>query len=98
MTSSSDELPDGFTFDDFLAALDAVDAPADQDLPTDGDGCVELVTLPVRELGAALARLREAGMDPHVELPDDDEKDGTAAVFVPLPALSRARRILGIAT
>ena len=90
-----ERLPDDFGFDDFLAALDAVDAPADEDLPTDADGCVEVVTVRAGELGAMLARLRDAGIDPHVEMPDEDDEHAT--VFVRPERLALARRVLGIA-
>lgn len=94
-----DRLPDDFGFDDFLAALDSIDAPADEDLPTDDDGCVEVVTLPAAQTLAALARLRDAGIDPHVEMPGDDEEDGPSpqtSIFVPRARLALARRVLGI--
>jgi hypothetical protein len=94
-------LPDGFSFEDFLGALDDLDAPGEEDLPTDHDGCVELVTTPTSEAPAALARLREAAIVPHVELPDEEDRatpGATASIFVPRGELARARRILGIAT
>ena len=68
-----ERLPDDFGFDDFLAALDAIDTPADEELPTDDDGCVEVVTLPATEIALALGRLRDAGLTPHVEMPEADE-------------------------
>lgn len=92
-----DRLPDGFGFDDFLAALDAIDAPGDEDLPTDDDGCVEVVTLPATEVAGALGRLREAGLTPHVEMPEPGEPAATASVFVPRERLALARSVLGIA-
>jgi hypothetical protein len=92
----SRELPDGFSFEDFLQALDALDAPADENLPTDAHGCVELVTMPAIDIPATVQRLREASIDPHVELPDRDERDATASIFVPPGELGRARRLLGI--
>lgn len=94
-------LPDGFSFEDFLGALDDLDAPGEEDLPTDHDGCVELVTTPVAEVAAALARLRDASIAPHLELPDEDDltaPGATASIFVPRGELGRARRILGLAT
>jgi hypothetical protein len=93
-----ERLPDDFGFDDFLAALDAIDAPADEDLPTDDDGCVEVVTLPATEVAGTLARLRDAGLTPHVEMPEADERPSvtTASVFVPRERLMLARRVLGI--
>jgi hypothetical protein len=94
-----ERLPDDFGFDDFLAALDAIDAPADEDLPTDDDGCVEVVTLGVSDVSAGLARLREAGIEPHVEMPDPDNEAGAtamASVFVRRERLALARRVLGI--
>lgn len=96
--SGRDELPQGFSFEDFLGALDAIDAPVDEDLPTDADGCVELVTLGLGELAASAARLRAAGIEPHVEMPGDDEAPSAAmaSVFVPAAQLRRARRVLGI--
>jgi hypothetical protein len=97
--NADDTLPEGFSFEDFMAALDAVDAPLDEDLPTDGDGCVELVTLVVAQLGSAMLRLRAAGLDPHVELPDDDEANdpgAMASIFVPHARLAEGRRVLGI--
>jgi hypothetical protein len=99
--STRDELPDDLTFQDFLDALDEIDAPVDADLPTDWDGCVELVTLSVAELNASTTRLRDAGIEAHVELPDGDEIHGlaaTASIFVPAAVLRRARAVLGIET
>lgn len=92
-----EQLPDDFGFDDFLGALDAIDAPGDEDLPTDDDGCVEVVTLPVTEVAGALGRLREAGLTPHVEMPEPGEPTGAASVFVPRARLALARTVLGIA-
>jgi hypothetical protein len=94
-----ERLPDDFGFDDFLAALDAIDAPADEDLPTDDHGCVEVVTLPLAEVPSTVARLREAGIDPHLDMPGEGEvREGetTASVFVPRERLALARRVLGI--
>ena len=91
-----ERLPDDFGFDDFLAALDAIDTPADEELPTDDDGCVEVVTLPASEVPGSLARLRDAGLTPHVEMPEADEAPRTASVFVPRERLALARRVLGI--
>ena len=100
--STRDELPEDLTFQDFLDALNEIDAPVDADLPTDWDGCVELVTLPVAELNASTTRLRDAGIEAHVELPDGDElpigSAATASIFVPAALLRRARAILGIET
>jgi hypothetical protein len=93
---SGRELPDGFSFDDFLQALDALDAPGDENLPTDAHGCVELVTIPATEVTSTVQRLREAAIDPHVELPHRDERDATASIFVTSGELGRARRVLGI--
>ncbi|MGZ4126512.1 MAG: hypothetical protein ACXVQU_13270 [Actinomycetota bacterium] len=98
---SDERLPEGFSFEDFLGALDAIDAPADDDLPTDDDGCVELVTTPVAEVAATIARLRDASILPHLELPDEREAaepGATSSVFVPRGDLARARRVLGLAT
>lgn len=94
--SDRDELPEGFAFEDFLAALDEVDREEDVDLPTDDDGCVLLATMPVVEIAAALAKLRDAGLDPHTDVPAGAEIDrgATGSVFVPLPALPRARAVL----
>ncbi len=91
-----ERLPDDFGFDDFLAALDAIDTPADEELPTDDDGCVEVVTLPATEIALALGRLRDAGLTPHVEMPEADEVPQMASVFVPRERLVLARRVLGI--
>jgi hypothetical protein len=92
-----ERLPEDFGFDDFLAALDAIDAPADEDLPTDDDGCVEVVTLPATDVALALGRLRDAGLTPHVELPEPGEAGAMASVFVVRERLALARRVLGIA-
>jgi hypothetical protein len=97
----SDELPEDLTFEDFLQAVDEVDRPIDADLPTDWDGCVEVVTVAVGEVARMTERLRDAGMEPHVELPEDDEVHeggATASLFVPPGLLARARAVLGIAT
>jgi len=105
-----EELPEGFSFEDFLDAVRAADderpteagaadplAPEDADLPTDGDGCVELATIRAADLPAFLGRLRDAGFVPHVEMPDDEPFDtATAAVFVPWPRLAEARRLMGL--
>ncbi len=80
---SARELPEGFSYDDFMKALDALDEPGDETLPTDAHGCVELVTMPATEVPSTVQRLREASIDPHVELPDAEERDATASVFVP---------------
>jgi hypothetical protein len=109
MTRDGERLPDGFSFEDFMAAVRSADAdradagspdtpaPQDADLPTDGDGCVELDTIPAADLAAFLGRLRKAGFTPHVEMPDDEPFDtATAAVFVPWPRLGEARRLMGL--
>jgi hypothetical protein len=93
---SGRDLPDGFSFEDFMRALDALDAPGDESLPTDAHGCVELVTMPATEVPSTVQRLRDASIDPHVELPDANERDATASIFVPQGELARARRVLGI--
>ncbi|HSL11611.1 MAG TPA: hypothetical protein VLA82_09900 [Actinomycetota bacterium] len=94
--SRGEELPDGFSFEDFLAAIDEVDKADDADLPTDRDGCALLVTMPVVEVAAALAKLREAGLDPHTDVPSGEEIDrgATASIFVPHASLGRARAVL----
>jgi hypothetical protein len=93
---SPDRLPDDFGFDDFLAALDAIDAPTDEDLATDGHGCVEVVTMPLGDATRSLSRLHDDGIvEAHLE---NDEEDDTAIVLVPRAFLSRARRVLGLAT
>jgi len=91
-----EELPDDFSFDDFTAALDRIDAPDDVDLPTDWDGCALLASMPVTEVAAALSKLQQAGMKPHAELPEGEEigRGDTGSVFVPFAALARARAIL----
>jgi len=101
-------LPDGFSFEDFLDAVrhagdrpedpsPVPEGPDDADLPTDGDGCVELATIGVVDLPAFLGRLRGAGFAPHVEMPGDEPFDSaTASVFVPWPRLAEARRIMGL--
>jgi len=91
-----EELPDGFSFDDFLAAIDEVDKADDVDLPTDPDGCSLLATMPVVEIAAAMAKLRDAGLDPHTDVPSGEEIDrgATASIFVPHAALGRARSVL----
>jgi hypothetical protein len=110
MTRDGERLPDGFSFEDFMSAVQDADearaadvrgsdpvAPDDADLPTDGDGCVELATIPAADLPAFLGRLRDAGFTPHVEMPDDEPFDtATAAVFVPWPRLGEARRLMGL--
>ena len=93
---SDDRLPDEFSFDDFLAALDQVDAPDDVDLPTDWDGCVLVATLPVTEIAATVSKLEQAGIQAHSELPEGDEigRGETGSVFVPFADLGRARELL----
>jgi hypothetical protein len=96
--SPREELPDGFSFEDFLAAIDEADAADDADLPTDHDGCSLLATMPIVEIAAAVAKLREAGLDPHTDLPAGEEIDrgARASIYVPHAALSRARAVLGL--
>ncbi len=96
--TASEELPDGFSFDDFLAALDEVDRPDDVDLPTDWDGCALLATMPLTEIAATIAKLGDAGLEVHTELPDGEEIDrnATGSVFVPFAMLRRARAVLGL--
>ena len=110
MTRDGERLPEGFSFEDFMSAVRDADAdraaaaeasdalgPDDADLPTDGDGCVELATIPAADLPAFLGRLRDAGFTPHVEMPSDEPFDtATAAVFVPWPRLAEARRLMGL--
>ena len=95
-----EELPDDFSFDDFLAAIDEVDKADDADLPTDWDGCSLLITLPVMEIVAAVAKLRDAGLDPHTDVPSGEEIDrgATASIFVPHASLPHARAVLGLST
>lgn len=94
--SRGEELPDGFSFEDFIAAIDEVDKADDVDLPTDWDGCSLLATMPVVEIAAALSKLREAGLDPHTDVPGGEEIDrgATASIFVPHASLGRAREVL----
>jgi len=107
MDRDDDVLPDGFSFEDFLGAVrDAEDRPEDPpipdgpddaDLPTDGDGCVELATISAVDLPTFLGRLRGAGFAPHVEMPGDEPFDtATASIFVPWARLAEARRVMGL--
>ena len=98
--TAREELPDGFSFEDFMAAIDEVDKADDVDLPTDPDGCSLLATMPVVEVAAAIAKLRDAGLDPHTDVPSGEEIDygATASIFVPLAALTQARAVLGLET
>lgn len=91
-----DRLPDDFSFDDFMAALDRVDSPDDVDLPTDWDGCVLVARMPVTEIAAAVSKLEQAGMQAHTELPEGEEigRGDTGSVFVPFVDLGRARAVL----
>lgn len=92
----NDRLPDDFSFDDFMAALDRVDSPDDVDLPTDWDGCVLVATMPVTEIAAAVTKLEQAGMQAHTELPEGEEigRGDTGSVFVSFADLGRARAVL----
>ena len=92
----NDRLPEDFSFDDFMAALDQLDAPEDVDLPTDRDGCVLVATMPVTEIAAAVSKLERAGVQAHYELPEGEEigRGETGSVFVPFADLSRAREVL----
>lgn len=91
-----DRLPDDFGFDDFLAALDAIDAPGEADLVTDDHGCVEVVTMALGDAARSLTRLRDDGIvEAHLEA---NEEDVDATIFVPRPFLARARDVLGLAT
>jgi hypothetical protein len=98
--TAREELPDGFSFEDFMAAIDEVDKADDIDLPTDWDGCSLLATMPVVEVAAAMAKLRDAGLDPHTDVPSGEEIDhgATASIFVPHGSLGRARGVLGLET
>jgi hypothetical protein len=94
--SPNDGLPEDFSFDDFMAALDRIDSPDDVDLPTDWDGCVLVATMPVTEIAAAVSKLEQAGVQAHSELPEGEEigRGETGSVFVPFADLSRAREVL----
>jgi hypothetical protein len=94
--SPNDGLPEDFSFDDFMAALDQIDAPDDVDLPTDRDGCVLVAAMPVTEIAAAVSKLQQAGVQAHYELPEGEEIDrgATGSVFVPFADLGRAREVL----
>ncbi len=96
--SPDERLPDDFSFEDFLAALDRLDAPDDVDLPTDEDGCVFVAGMPMTEIAAAVSRLEQAGVRAHTELPEGEEmsRGDTGSVFVPFADLGRARRVLGL--
>lgn len=98
--SPNDGLPEDFSFDDFMAALDQVDAVDDVDLPTDFDGCVLVATMPVTEIAAAVSKLEQAGMQAHSELPEGEEigRGETGSVFVPFADLGRAREVLRLET
>ena len=98
--SRGEDLPEGFSFEDFMAAIDEVDKADDVDLPTDWDGCSLLATMPVVEVAAALAKLRDAGLDPHTDVPSGEEIDrgATASIFVPHASLALGRATLGLAT
>jgi hypothetical protein len=107
MGTDGERLPDDFSYEDFLDALDRgstapvpdPDDPGDADLATDGDGCVELATVRMADLPGILARLQEAGIAPHVEMPGDEPfEEATASVFVRWEVLAEARRIGGLAT
>jgi hypothetical protein len=92
----NDRLPDDLSFDDFMAALDRIDAPEDIDVPSDWDGCVLVASMPVTEVASAVSKLQQAGMQAHTELPEGEEigRGGTGSVFVPFADLGRARDIL----
>jgi hypothetical protein len=94
--SPDDRLPDDLSFDDFLAALDRIDAPEDVDLPSDWDGCVLVASMPVTEVAAAVSKLQQAEIQAHTELPEGEEigRGDTGSVFVPFADLGRARAVL----
>ncbi len=94
--SPDDHLPEDFSCDDFMAALDVVDTPDDVDLPTDWDGCVLVATMPVTEIAATVSKLEQAGIQAHSELPEGEEigRGETGSVFVPFADLGRAREVL----
>lgn len=96
----NDDLPEGFGFDDFMAALDRVDAPEDVDLPADWDGCVLVATMPVTDVAAAVSKLEQAGVQAHSEMPESEEigRGETGSVFVPFADLGRAREVLRLET
>jgi hypothetical protein len=98
--TAREELPDGFSFEDFMAAIDEVDKADDVDLPTDADGCSLLATMPVIEIAAAIAKLRDAGLDPHTDVPSGEEIDRgvSASIFVQYADLPAARAVLGLET
>jgi hypothetical protein len=56
--------------------------------------------MPVIEIAAAIAKLRDAGLDPHTDVPSGDEIDRgvSASIFVPYAALTQARTVLGLET
>jgi hypothetical protein len=93
-----DRLPDDLSFDDFMAALDRLDAPEDIDLPTDWDGCVLVASMLVTEVASAMSKLQRAGIHAHTELPEGEEigRGETGSVFVPFADLVRARAVLRI--
>jgi hypothetical protein len=92
----NDRLPDDLSFDDFMEALDRLDAADDIDLPTDWDGCVLVASMPVTEVASAVSKLQRAGIQAHTELPEGEEigRGETGSVFVPFAELGRARTVL----
>jgi hypothetical protein len=49
---------------------------------------------------AAVAKLRDAGLDPHTDVPSGEEIDrgATASIFVQHASLGHARAVLGLQT
>jgi hypothetical protein len=81
-----------------ISLVDDIAVEPDQDGPSSDMAIVTWMRL--QDVVLQANRLREAGVDVRIELPDEAERDSPAAqaaIFVPLEELDRAREILAIA-
>ena len=81
-----------------VSLVDDIAVDPEQDGPSNDVAIVTWTRL--QDVGAQANRLREAGVDVRIELPNEAERASPAAqaaILVPLEELDRAREILGIA-
>jgi hypothetical protein len=81
-----------------VALVDEIAVDPDEDRAAESEMAV-VTWIRVRDVGAQASRLREAGLDVRIELPDQAERASPAAlaaILVPVEELDRAREILGI--
>ena len=81
-----------------VALVDEIAVDPDEDRAAESEMAV-VTWIRVRDVGAQASRLRDAGLDVRIELPDQAERASPAAlaaILVPVEELDRAREILGI--